>query len=443
MQPKVSVLMPSRNVYQYIEGCLGSVVHQSLQDIEIICIDADSTDGTLDVLMRYAVQDDRIHIISSHKASYGSQMNQGLRQAQGEYIAIVETDDYIEPDMLKKLYDSAKERDLDVVKGDFTAFTHVRGHRFAVPKKLSQVPSDYGKTFNPMDSLTPFGWEMYTWTGLYRRQMLMNHNICWHDTPGASFQDIGFWFQTFVAARRVGLVNVPVYCYCRDNPQASVSGQGHLAVGVDEFRWIKKLYKHVPNLWHQVWPAFANELIRFSVMAYPRLPDEKKVIYAQSVHELLAGPELDERGQALFAPYNYNVFQLLRKSAEEFVASYHDGRINLPKRQQELAADLKNFPVTVIFSSGSHGVNLQLMLYENFDIEIVAFADNDRRKCGTECNGVCVLSAEQAVAQYPGAYFLIANKLHGDEIAAQLLQMGVLKKQMQIVPVEKLLDVFL
>ena len=96
MSVKVSIIMPSLNVANYISECMDSVINQTLSDIEILCIDAGSTDGTLDILRDYESKDNRIKVIVSSMKSYGHQVNMGLDMAKGEYIGIVETDDYIE-----------------------------------------------------------------------------------------------------------------------------------------------------------------------------------------------------------------------------------------------------------------------------------------------------------------------------------------------------------
>jgi glycosyltransferase involved in cell wall biosynthesis len=93
MKPKVSVILPSLNVVEYIEECLFSVINQTLKEIEIICVDAGSTDGTLDIIRKYQNLDTRIHLIQSEIKSYGKQMNMGVSAAKGEYVGIVETDD--------------------------------------------------------------------------------------------------------------------------------------------------------------------------------------------------------------------------------------------------------------------------------------------------------------------------------------------------------------
>ena len=86
---KISVILPSLNVGTYIEECLHSVIKQTLTDIEIICVDAGSTDGTLEILEKYAAEDERITVIRATKKSYGYQMNLGIDAARGEYIGIV------------------------------------------------------------------------------------------------------------------------------------------------------------------------------------------------------------------------------------------------------------------------------------------------------------------------------------------------------------------
>ena len=120
--PKVSVLVPCYNVEKYLPECLGSIVNQTLRDIEIICINDGSTDSTLDIIKSYAEQDKRIVIIDKPNEGYGKSMNRGLDVATGEYIAIVESDDWASPDMLEKLYNTACAHQADMVKAEFVFF---------------------------------------------------------------------------------------------------------------------------------------------------------------------------------------------------------------------------------------------------------------------------------------------------------------------------------
>lgn len=131
MDIKVSVIVPSLNVADYIEECMDSIIGQTLREIEIICIDAGSTDGTFEILQKYAEKDKRIRLIHSEKKSYGYQINLGIQMAKGEYLGIVETDDYIDTMMYQELYQTALEYDLDFVKAGFDVFvTPSDGERY-------------------------------------------------------------------------------------------------------------------------------------------------------------------------------------------------------------------------------------------------------------------------------------------------------------------------
>ena len=92
--PKVSIIMPSLNVRPYIEQCMDSVLGQTLKDIEVICVDAGSDDGTRQILDQYAARDKRVKVLDSDRKSYGYQVNLGFDNASGQYLGIVETDDY-------------------------------------------------------------------------------------------------------------------------------------------------------------------------------------------------------------------------------------------------------------------------------------------------------------------------------------------------------------
>lgn len=122
---KVSIIMPSLNVVEYIDESIQSALNQTICEKEIICIDAGSMDGTWEKLLSYA-NDNKykkiIKLVHSDIKSYGYQINLGIHNAVGEYIAILETDDYIENWMYEYLYKIARLNDVDYAKADYDAF---------------------------------------------------------------------------------------------------------------------------------------------------------------------------------------------------------------------------------------------------------------------------------------------------------------------------------
>lgn len=136
MNPKVTVIMPSLNVVNYIEECLQSVINQTMEALEILCIDAGSTDGTLEILEKYAESDSRIKLLHSEKRSYGYQVNMGIKLAKGKYVAILETDDYVSNTMYEELYQQAIQYNLDYIKADYIRVECIEGENFQTPIKM-------------------------------------------------------------------------------------------------------------------------------------------------------------------------------------------------------------------------------------------------------------------------------------------------------------------
>ena len=112
---KISVIIPIYNVENYIEECLDSVINQTLKDIEIICVNDGSTDGTLNILERYAKKDNRIKLINQKNSGLSASRNVGLDHATGEYVCFLDSDDYFELESFEELYNIASEKKLDFV----------------------------------------------------------------------------------------------------------------------------------------------------------------------------------------------------------------------------------------------------------------------------------------------------------------------------------------
>jgi len=115
IHPKVTVIIPVYNVAAYLPQCLDSVIAQTLDDIEIICVNDGSKDESLAVLNEYAAQDSRIKIIDKANAGVSAARNDGIAAAQGEYIAFLDGDDFLEPDCLEKVYATAVSGNFDTV----------------------------------------------------------------------------------------------------------------------------------------------------------------------------------------------------------------------------------------------------------------------------------------------------------------------------------------
>lgn len=249
--PCVSVLMPSLNTAQYIKEAIDSVLGQTLKNLELICIDAGSTDGTREIISAYASKDSRVQLIDSPVKSYGYQMNLGLQAAKGQYVGIVEPDDYMSTSAYEELYSQAVAAGLDIIKGDCDMFSENAGKdgKHKIASSLAEDRSLCGKVIDPVrhPSIIRSG-TLGTTLGIYRRRMLVENGIRYNESPGAAFQDTGFFFQTMICARRLKVVKRAYYHYRQDNAASSRNDKGKLMVLWKEYEFIDRVLSEMPSI---------------------------------------------------------------------------------------------------------------------------------------------------------------------------------------------------
>ena len=227
---KVSIIMPSLNVRKYIEDCIKSVITQSLKEIEVLCIDAGSTDGTLEILEKYAKEDHRIRILMANRRSYGYQVNLGIKEAKGKYIGIVETDDFIRNDMYEKLYNCAQSLKADIVKCSYVDYfdkDHEIQCYFA--DNLDRIlPVD--RVYSMKEYGIQLGYHCSVWAGLYLKSYLMDNNFYFVEADGAGYVDVGFRMFTSINTNRNAWLGEPLYYYRRSNASSSTNNYAILTM---------------------------------------------------------------------------------------------------------------------------------------------------------------------------------------------------------------------
>lgn len=219
-EPKISIIMPSLNVEPYIVECVDSVINQTLKDIEIIFVDAQSTDGTLEILKDYESKDSRVKLLISDKKSYGHQMNLGIANATGQYIGIVETDDYVSPEMFYELYNLSNNGEYDIVK---SSFIYVNEDTDEVYQDLNifkkKIPDD--RVFNLKDNPYILTGHPSIWSAIYRRDFLTLNEIEFMEVPGGGWVDNPFFHETACLAKTIRYTDEAYYYYRESNPNSS------------------------------------------------------------------------------------------------------------------------------------------------------------------------------------------------------------------------------
>lgn len=223
MNSKVSVIVPIYNVEKYLEQCLDSIVSQTLRVIEIICINDGSKDSSKQILDKYQSKDSRIIVVNKANAGYGAACNTGLRLAKGEYISIIEPDDFIEEKMYEEMYNLAVENDTDIVKSSFYEY---KDNQYESGESIVKI--NWSEQYNMPDTVfkvTECSQLLYfhpsIWSCLYKRQFLNSHDIHFVEAKGAGWVDNPFQVETLCRAERILYTDNAYYYYRLTNPTSS------------------------------------------------------------------------------------------------------------------------------------------------------------------------------------------------------------------------------
>ncbi len=434
--PKISVILPSLNVAAYIRECIESVINQTLSDIEILCIDAGSTDGTCEIIKEYAAKDSRIHFILSDKKSYGYQINLGIDMARGEYLGIVETDDCIELDMYEVLYKTAVENNLDYAKaGFYTLVTPYEGEQYLLENPLSDTNQLLSAQYFMEKSLSP---DIYIWNGIYKLAFLREFHIRLNESQGAAFQDCGFRYLTDMNLRRGMFIKKLFYRYRRDNAAASTYNPNFARFNLEECRYIREKMREYGITDRERWAFMARETVMMALSPYTTfrehsLPDQSVLSALEEFRKIM----IQDREQGILKqeemlPAHWIEMRLFTEypdAFEAYISVKAKADYDIYGNFVQKMAEKKQL---VIFCTGKVAKYALCLMRMNRLENIVAVCDNDSMKWGNKYQSYEILSPEETVRRYPNAHYLVAKQSHSEEIIEQLLNNGILKEKISV-----------
>lgn len=205
---KVSVIVPVYNIDGYVERCLLSLVNQSLQEIEIICIDDDSVDKSGAILDKYQAEyPEKIKVFHIENKGVSNARNVGLKAATGEYIGFVDGDDYVCCNMFEKLYNKAVQEQSDIVSSPYIVLGEKKSRRMHMGDMQY-----YGKSVYECPELLTSD-VSFLWNKIFKREMLEEYSLYFEDFR--IFEDMLFVDKAFLSANSISKVNEPFYYYRR------------------------------------------------------------------------------------------------------------------------------------------------------------------------------------------------------------------------------------
>lgn len=201
---KVSVIIPVYNTEKYLKRCIESLYMQTYKDMEVLFIDDGSTDGSSKILDEYEqMYPELFRVIHKQNSGISDTRNLGISLARGEYITFIDSDDYVLPNMIHRLYETAQSENADIVVCDYY---EQRGNH----NQLIQV-SNFTPTTLQQSGHLLFDINSSPWNKIYRRELLMKFQIQYPDN--VKYEDVYFVFQCLKFAQKIVKVNEPLLYY--------------------------------------------------------------------------------------------------------------------------------------------------------------------------------------------------------------------------------------
>ena len=223
--PKISFIIPVYNQEQYLSRCVESLRRQTLDEIEIICVNDGSSDRTDEILKGYAARDGRIAILEKGNSGVADSRNRGLAMAHGEYVAFVDADDWVAPDYAEKVYSAAQKFNVDLVSSDFRCMDYLSGGQLDHWWTWNNLGRRYGLRTGEPQSLADMPYlRIYgsSWQWLFRRRFLADNKMAFLVGMRLS-EDLLFMAEVFAVADKFVIEPNALYYYRRGNPASAIS----------------------------------------------------------------------------------------------------------------------------------------------------------------------------------------------------------------------------
>lgn len=225
--PKISIIVPCYNVEKYLPQCMDSLFNQTLQNIEIILVNDGSPDSCPILCDEYATKDTRVKVIHKKNGGLGLARNSGMELATGKYIAFLDSDDFVDLDMYRKLYEKAESEDADVCYCGYSYYNGeyiqdveegIRENMIFKNRKevddflfsMIGMPADYAH-----DTLI----NMCVWRAIYRLEIIRKYSISFISERVAASEDVTFHASFLPNAKRIYFLTEHLYRY-RYNPNS-------------------------------------------------------------------------------------------------------------------------------------------------------------------------------------------------------------------------------
>lgn len=323
--PAVSVIIPCYNAEKTLDECIGSLLNQTMQNIEIICVDDGSTDNTLKKLQNYARTDMRVRIFSQQNQYAGAARNLGLAQAKGEYILFLDADDFFAESLAQETYAAAVSNMADVVifnarnyderTGEFTKGWSMKAE--LIPEKQPFSPADCPDHLYQITSPVP-------WTKLFRREFLLETKLQFQTLRHTN--DFFFVFSAMAMAKRIVAMDKVLVTYRvgqKTNLQSTKS-QNPLCF----YTAYKALHDHLEKngILRIIYRSYANQVLGGCLYNLRTLnaPEAQNVVFEKLRDEIFEALEIPDQDASFFLTEgSFHEMHLVKYGTLEQYLAFH------------------------------------------------------------------------------------------------------------------------
>lgn len=390
------------NDEEYLRECLNSVFKQTLNDIEVVCVNDGSTDGTLKILEEYAAIYSNMKIINQDNSGVGISRNRGIKFAQGDYIAFMDGDDYYPTDdVLKCLYESAMKANAPVCGGSLYKNRNgvIIRHFYGIEKKFG---FEYQGNVNFAECGCAFGFTRF----IYKREILLENEI--------EFPDYGFYedplFFTRVMARVEGFfcINKVVYIY-----RVSIHERNYSQNSVLEM--LKSMTEMFKISKEKEWESLKESIISLIFENYYfyicQYSGNGNKAFIETLDRFIQ--EINSQGD----------IETFKKLSLDSMKNYV---VECMKTIQDFQEKIQKFSTVIIYGAGEGGKIVQRYLKNHLNKEICSFAVSSMEENNSQVNGIPVATIESLVKFKEKGLFIVAvSPKYRVEIKRKLISNGI------------------
>lgn len=282
---KVSVVIPVYNVENYLRDCLDSIVNQTLEDIEIICIDDGSPDNSIDILNEYAAKDPRMTVVRQENGGHAVATNRGMDMATGKYLFLMDSDDILELNALEDSYKKAEEKDVDFVLFKAINYDHPNDRYYETEVySMDKIAKRVGENVFSHEDIGDlmFQASVTPWSKLYNRKFIMDNNIRFPE--GLIFEDNVFFYKALFSAKRIYFLKEFLFIRRWYATSSTTAGDLRFLNSIDVINLMIKVFKEF-NQYERYKKHLLNRKVSLGIMRYNKIKEQFKETYYQALRD--------------------------------------------------------------------------------------------------------------------------------------------------------------